>query len=183
MLQEMPVETRADSGLAAPPTRLQASQASWLMRILSNSHSQPTPLTDADEAVDAATADAPLLEANCHVITQKTIMQCQKVRTPDDLTQWDKPVNKRHCTDMERIQLAEGDSEDDDEQVMNSAIKGRCPVCEAVKRVIEEALYREVVVSSVSFPRYVHNSLYSRNLKKILRRPISPRKSALSRPS
>jgi len=46
----------------------------------------------------------------------------------------------------------DGDSEDEDERGLTSGRRGKCPVCEAVLKAIEETAYREVVKPAKDLP-------------------------------
>jgi len=90
-------------------------------------------------------------EANIHVVTQKTFVQCPDARDPDneDANIWDIHVNKRTCPDATEIDFGV-DAVDEDDHAFKSELRGGCPVCEAVENAISQSLVKVTIVSPKS---------------------------------
>ena len=141
LLETAPIDA-PDPGGATLPMQPQASQAARFIRLFVSPRPKVTPTVEV-----SGPSNAPQPDDDIHVVTQKTIIQCEGIRRPKDWAEtWDKHVDNRFCKDMVEITtMVELDDEED--QGLTSALRGKCPVCEAVQKVVEEKKYREIVVS------------------------------------
>ena len=141
LLETAPIDA-PDPGGAALPMQPQASQAARFLRLFVGLRPTVTPAVEV-----SGPRIAPQPDDDIHVITKKTIVQCEGIRRPKDWAEtWDKHVDKRFCVDMVEIPTVEA-LDDEEDQGLTSAVRGKCPVCEAVQKVVEEKKYREIVVS------------------------------------
>jgi hypothetical protein len=117
------------------------SSATPPLTSISQAEAEVTPTAQVPAVTD--TANSTIKGPDIHHITQRTYIQCSTARSNSESSAT--PVEKRYCSNAREMSFVEGESED--ESRPNTVRKGKCPVCTAAEKAVNEALLRIVVVS------------------------------------
>ena len=115
------------------------SRLAWFLGIVGRG-----PANGDDGEPESTDADAEQAQEppECHKITERLILQCEDATT--DPEQQDKPIGERVCKDLVPY------ASEEQQPIIESGYTthgGECPVCRAVKEVIEQKTDTVVIVS------------------------------------